>query len=163
MYKVSQLAAVSSKSTPVAMQWQRFLSLFLLVVVLDSGLAQQTADGAANAKTKEVLAYIAGLPKQGRHKEWTSLEQETVDGLLCTNRESSVWSICRVQSGYIQHSTDRSDCSTNRSNTSDPRLRLGLRMELQDTAREHHWLFVQSLIESALEQGWSRLGEHALA
>lgn len=69
MYKVSQLAAVSSKSTPVAMQWQRFLSLFLLVVVLDSGLAQQTADGAANAKTKEVLAYIAGLPKQGRHKE----------------------------------------------------------------------------------------------
>jgi hypothetical protein len=51
------------------MQWQRFLSLFLWLVVLDCGVAQQTADGAANAKTKEILAYIAGLPKLGEHDE----------------------------------------------------------------------------------------------
>lgn len=47
------------------MRWHWFINLFLILAVLSSYLAQQTADPLANTKTKQVLAYIAGLPAQG--------------------------------------------------------------------------------------------------
>lgn len=40
--------------------------LILCLVAVQAIIAQQTADTAANAKTKQILAYIAGLPKQGK-------------------------------------------------------------------------------------------------
>jgi hypothetical protein len=45
------------------MHWKNSYFLFLLVVDLCTG--QQPADKGANAKTKQVLDYIAGLSKQG--------------------------------------------------------------------------------------------------
>ena len=44
-----------------------FFSLRALVFFLavTSCFSQQPADKGANAKTKEILDYIAGLPKQG--------------------------------------------------------------------------------------------------
>jgi len=47
------------------MHWQWFINLSLLLAVFSSSLAQQTADTLANSKTKQILAYIAGLPQQG--------------------------------------------------------------------------------------------------
>jgi mannan endo-1,4-beta-mannosidase len=46
------------------MHWQWFINLFLMLTV--SSFAQQTADTLANIKTKQILAYIAGLPQQGK-------------------------------------------------------------------------------------------------
>ena len=46
------------------MQWQYFVALLVCLLVA-SAVAQQTADGSANAKTKQILSYIAGLPQQG--------------------------------------------------------------------------------------------------
>ncbi len=45
------------------MRWQWFINLFMMFAV--SSFAQQTADTLANSKTKQILAYIAGLPQQG--------------------------------------------------------------------------------------------------
>ena len=45
--------------TPVSI-----LTLWLVVLNLHC-YAQQTADQGANAKTKQILAYITDLPKQG--------------------------------------------------------------------------------------------------
>jgi len=47
------------------MHWQWFINLSLLLAVFSLSLAQQTADTLANSKTKQILAYIAGLPQQG--------------------------------------------------------------------------------------------------
>ncbi len=46
------------------MHWKNGYFFFLLVVDLCTG-QQQPADKGANAKTKQVLDYIAGLSKQG--------------------------------------------------------------------------------------------------
>jgi hypothetical protein len=45
------------------MRWQWFINLFMMFAV--SSFAQQTAVTLANSKTKQILAYIAGLPQQG--------------------------------------------------------------------------------------------------
>ncbi len=50
------------------MHWKKSYFLFLLVVDLCTG--QQPADKGANAKTKQVLDYIAGLSKQGTYEKW---------------------------------------------------------------------------------------------
>ncbi len=42
------------------------LKTFVLLIVLNSCICQQPADKGANAKTKQILDYIAGLPKKGR-------------------------------------------------------------------------------------------------
>jgi hypothetical protein len=39
-------------------------NIFIVSVVLNLCYGQQPADKGANAKTKEILDYIAGLPKQ---------------------------------------------------------------------------------------------------
>jgi hypothetical protein len=40
------------------------LKTFVLLIVLNSCICQQIADKRANAKTKQILDYIAGLPKK---------------------------------------------------------------------------------------------------
>jgi hypothetical protein len=47
------------------MLWAQYVKVFLLLIAIDFCLTQQTADNAANGKTKQILTYIAGLPKQG--------------------------------------------------------------------------------------------------
>lgn len=47
------------------MGYQWLINLGLMLAVLGSGLAQQTANTSANVKTQQVLNYIAGLPQQG--------------------------------------------------------------------------------------------------
>ena len=47
------------------MHWQWLVNLLVMLAVFSSSLAQQTADVLANNKTKQILAYIAGLPQQG--------------------------------------------------------------------------------------------------
>lgn len=45
----------------------RFTSVLLFCVILvHKSIAQQTADTAANAKTKQILAYLTDLSKQGK-------------------------------------------------------------------------------------------------
>jgi hypothetical protein len=41
------------------------LEILVILILLKSCICQQPADKGANAKTKEILNYIAGLPKQG--------------------------------------------------------------------------------------------------
>jgi hypothetical protein len=53
------------------MHWKKSYFLFLLVVDLCAG--QQPADKGANAKTKQVLDYIAGLSKQSTYKKMAHL------------------------------------------------------------------------------------------
>ncbi len=53
------------KTNNLDMPWEWFINLFLLLAVFSSCLTQQTADTLANSKTKQILAYIAGLPQQG--------------------------------------------------------------------------------------------------
>ncbi len=47
------------------MQWIWCLNVFLCLTVIDLSLTQQTADIAANDKTKQILAFIAELPQKG--------------------------------------------------------------------------------------------------
>jgi hypothetical protein len=42
------------------------LKTFVLLIVLNSCICQQITDKRANAKTKQILDYIVGLPKKGR-------------------------------------------------------------------------------------------------
>jgi hypothetical protein len=42
-----------------------YINVILFLMGIDSCLTQQTADRAANEKTKQILAYIADLPRQG--------------------------------------------------------------------------------------------------
>jgi hypothetical protein len=42
------------------------LRVLLFFLALTSCFSQQPADKGANAKTKKMLEYIAGLPKQGK-------------------------------------------------------------------------------------------------
>jgi hypothetical protein len=44
-----------------------YLLVLAVVVVVNLCNAQQPADKGANAKTKQVLEYIAGLSKQGNY------------------------------------------------------------------------------------------------
>ena len=39
--------------------------LILALVLFDLHRAQQTADTSANSKTRQILTYIAGVPRQG--------------------------------------------------------------------------------------------------
>ncbi|CAF0810270.1 unnamed protein product [Rotaria sordida] len=48
------------------MQWTWYISVLLWLIVANSCLAQQTADTAANEKTKQILKYITELPLQGK-------------------------------------------------------------------------------------------------
>ncbi|CAF4055996.1 unnamed protein product [Rotaria sp. Silwood2] len=48
------------------MQWTWYTNLLLWLIVANSCLAQQTADTAANQKTKQILKYITALPSQGK-------------------------------------------------------------------------------------------------
>jgi len=47
------------------MQWTRYINVILWLVAMNLCFAQQTADRAANGKTKQLLAYITDLPRQG--------------------------------------------------------------------------------------------------
>jgi len=47
------------------MQSVWYANAILCLIIIDSCLTQQTADTAANEKTKQILAYIASLPEQG--------------------------------------------------------------------------------------------------
>jgi len=42
------------------------LKILVVLIVLKCCIGQQPADKGANAKTKEILDYIAGLPKQSK-------------------------------------------------------------------------------------------------
>jgi type II secretory pathway component PulM len=46
------------------MQCAWYVNVILYLIVMDPCLTQQTADKAANEKTKQILAYINELPKQ---------------------------------------------------------------------------------------------------
>ncbi|UJR26844.1 hypothetical protein I4U23_008156 [Adineta vaga] len=48
------------------MYWTVFFIQIVGLATINLCFAQQTADGAANGKTKQILAYIANLPKQGK-------------------------------------------------------------------------------------------------
>ena len=51
------------------MRWHKNTIVFFLVaILLESCIGQQTAHQGANAKTRQVLKYITDLPKQGIEK-----------------------------------------------------------------------------------------------
>jgi hypothetical protein len=47
------------------MRWYLNNFLVFLLILLKLCVSQQPADKGANAKTKEILDYMAGLPRQG--------------------------------------------------------------------------------------------------
>lgn len=72
------------------MQWKWFISLYLISMILNLCSAQQTADALANNKTKQILAYLAGLPQQGisLYCLWNKFE------LFIHSRKITFGSIC---------------------------------------------------------------------
>ncbi len=48
----------------------RLRNILIVPIVLNLCNGQQPADKGANAKTKEILDFIAGLPKQGMSIEY---------------------------------------------------------------------------------------------
>jgi len=47
------------------MHWSSYINVICCLVVINSCLTHQTADQDANAKTKQILAYITDLPNKG--------------------------------------------------------------------------------------------------
>jgi len=62
---ISQLPYIEKAIQFYNMQYIWYFNVFLCLIGIDFCLTQQTADNAANQKTKQILAYIADLPRQG--------------------------------------------------------------------------------------------------
>ena len=104
------------------MQYQWYFTAILCVLALIGCGAEQTADKNANAKTKQILTYMAGLPKQGT----VLVVDHDLNGDLFffVRRQNSFWSLRRLQPKSLRNSRqgDGRDSKTIRSNSSDPLL-----------------------------------------